>query len=64
MKARMADAGTKYLAISFCSLPVPELFGRRSENFRLMMPRIELQQTGRALKTLIILASFCQMDNL
>jgi hypothetical protein len=33
----MADAGTKYLAISFCSLPASTPFGR-TEIFWLMMP--------------------------
>src|SRR5262245_12555728 len=37
MKARMVDAGTKYLAISFCSLSASPLSGR-TENFRLMIP--------------------------
>src|SRR5262249_33762553 len=37
MKARMVDAGTKYLAISFCSLSLSALAGR-TKIFRLMMP--------------------------
>jgi hypothetical protein len=37
MKARIVDAGTKYFAISFCSLLASALFGR-TEIFRLMMP--------------------------
>src|SRR5262249_14144977 len=37
MKARMVDAGTKYLAISFSWLSASPLFGRR-KNLRLMMP--------------------------
>jgi len=37
MKARIVDAGTKYLAISFCSLSAAAVFGR-TVIFRLMMP--------------------------
>src|SRR5262245_30382122 len=37
MKARMADDGKKYLAISLSSVPASQLFSRR-ENLRLMMP--------------------------
>src|SRR5262249_857566 len=37
MKARMVDAGTKYLAISFSWVSASPLF-RRRENLRLMMP--------------------------
>src|SRR5438270_3359696 len=37
MKARMVDAGTKYLAMSFCSLSASELLNR-TEIFLLMIP--------------------------
>src|SRR5215467_9697433 len=37
MKVRIVDAGTKYLAISFCSLSLSALAGR-TKIFRLMMP--------------------------
>src|SRR5919204_313951 len=37
MNERIIDAGTKYLAISFCSLPASALVGRL-EIFRLIMP--------------------------
>src|SRR6516225_3510000 len=37
MKARIVDAGTKYLAISFCSLSLSALAGR-TKIFWLMMP--------------------------